>query len=96
MHTILVFTESWLKPQVSNDSRMIDSCAPPHRTDRHGRPGGGVADFYLHDFFLNMQAQGRRKNTARSCLVGTSSHNLNRFWSVVSTGPLTAVLSTST
>ena len=37
---------------VSNDSRMIDSCAPPHRTDRHGRPGGGVADFYLRDFFL--------------------------------------------
>ena len=49
-YDVLVFTESWLKPQVSNDSIMIDGCAPPHRTDRHGRPVGGVA-MYLCDFF---------------------------------------------
>ena len=49
-YDILVFTESWLKPQVSNDSIRIDSFAPLHTMDRHGRPGGGVA-MYVRDFF---------------------------------------------
>ena len=31
-YDVLVFTESWLKPQISNDSILIDSYAPPHRT----------------------------------------------------------------
>ena len=49
-YDVLVFTESWLKPQIPNDSILIDSFAPPHRTDRHDRPGGGVA-MYVRDFF---------------------------------------------
>ena len=49
-YDVLVFTESWLKPQVSNDSIPIDGFAPPHRTDRYDRPGGGVA-MYVRDFF---------------------------------------------
>ena len=48
-YDVLVFTESWLKPQIPNDSILIDSFAPPHRTDRHDRPGGGVA-MYVRDF----------------------------------------------
>ena len=49
-YDVLVFTENWLKPQVSNNSIHIDSFTPPHRTDRHDGPGVGVA-MYVCDFF---------------------------------------------
>ena len=48
-YDVLVFNESWLKQQESNDSIRIDGFAPPHRTDRHDCPGGGVA-MYARDF----------------------------------------------
>ena len=43
---VIVFTESWLKPQVSNDSIRIDSFMLSHRMDRHDRPGGGLLCTY--------------------------------------------------
>ena len=59
----------WLPCFVTDQIRL--AFAPPHRTDRHDRPSGGVA-MYIRDFFY-MQAQGRLRNTwARSCLVGSS------------------------
>ena len=41
-HDILIFTESWLKPTINDDSIHIENFLPPFRTDRWERPGGGV------------------------------------------------------
>ena len=50
-HDVLVFSESWLKPEVKNDSLGIENFLPPFRTDRCYRPGGGVV-VYVRDSFL--------------------------------------------
>ena len=42
-YDILIFTEPWLSPRISNDDICIPSFNPPYRKDRLGRPGGGVA-----------------------------------------------------
>ena len=39
---ILVFSESWLNPNTSNDTIHIEIFIPPFRTDRVDRIGGGV------------------------------------------------------
>ena len=38
-YDVLVFSESWLKPEVKNDSLGIENFLPPFRTDRYDRPG---------------------------------------------------------
>ena len=48
---VLVFSESWLKPQVKNDSLGIENFLPPFRTDRCIRPGEDVV-VYVRDSFL--------------------------------------------
>lgn len=50
-YDVLVFSESWLKPEISNDSILIENFSPPHRTDRCNRPGGGVIIFVRDSFF---------------------------------------------
>ena len=50
-YDVLVFSESWLKPEVKNDSLGIENFLPPFRTDRCDRPGGGVV-VYVRDSFL--------------------------------------------
>ena len=47
---VLVFSESWLKLEVSNDRICIGNFLPPFRTDRNNRPGGGVV-IYVRDIF---------------------------------------------
>ena len=47
---VLVFSENWLKPEVSNDKICIGNFLPPFRTDRNNRPGGGVV-IYVRDTF---------------------------------------------
>ena len=47
-YDILVFSESWLKPEVRDDSILIEFFLQPFRTDRCHRPGGGVA-VYVRD-----------------------------------------------
>ena len=47
-YDILVFSESWLKPEVRDDSILIEIFLQPFRTDRSDRPGGGVA-VYVRD-----------------------------------------------
>ena len=42
-YDILVFTETWLSPQISNDDILITNFNRPYRKDRLGRQGGGVA-----------------------------------------------------
>ena len=49
-YDVLVFSESWLKPEVSNDKICIGNFLPPFRTDRNNRPGGGVV-IYVRDTF---------------------------------------------
>ena len=41
-YDILVLSESWLKPEVSDDSIVIEKFLQPCRSDRCDRPGGGV------------------------------------------------------
>ena len=48
---ILVYSESWLKPEIKNDDISLQSFMPPYRTDRLERPGGGVV-IYVRDTFL--------------------------------------------
>lgn len=42
-YDVLVFTETWLSPQTTNDEILIPNFNPPFRNDRIGRLGGGVA-----------------------------------------------------
>ena len=41
-YDILVFTESWLKPDKPNEKLITDTFKSPFRKDRWDRPGGGV------------------------------------------------------
>ena len=41
-YDVLVFSESWLKPEITNESLHIENFSPPFRADRGDRPGGGV------------------------------------------------------
>ena len=42
-YDIVVFTESWLNPKISNDDLRIANFDPPYRNDRDNCIGGGVA-----------------------------------------------------
>lgn len=50
-YDVLVFSESWLKPEVKNDTIFLENFLPPFRNDRCDRPGGGVV-VYVRDSFL--------------------------------------------
>ena len=41
-YDIVVFTESWLKPNITDDLISLQNFLPPFRTVRNDRPGGGV------------------------------------------------------
>ena len=41
-YDIPVFSESWLNPNISNDTIHIENFMPPFRTDRYDRIGRGV------------------------------------------------------
>ena len=45
---ILVFSESWLNPNISNDTIHTENFAPPFRTDSVDRIGGDVV-IYVRD-----------------------------------------------
>lgn len=49
-YDVLVFSESWLHPQVKNDSICLENFWPPFRTDRNDRPGGGVIVYVRETF----------------------------------------------
>ena len=49
-YDIMVYSESWLKPTVTNDSVTIANFHKPFRCDRDGRLGGGVI-IYLRDSY---------------------------------------------
>ena len=53
-YDILVFSESWLKPEVREDSILIENYLQPFRTDRCDRPGGGVV-VYVRDTLICMR-----------------------------------------
>ena len=50
LYDILVFSETWLKPETLNESLLIENFRPPYRSDRRGRTGGGVI-IYVRDSF---------------------------------------------
>ena len=41
-YDIAVFTESWLKPNITDDLISQQNFLPPFRTDKKDRSGGGV------------------------------------------------------
>ena len=41
-YDVLVFSESWLKPNITDETIKIEKCKPPFRTHRVDRSGGGV------------------------------------------------------
>ena len=47
-YDIAVFTESWLKPNITDDLISLQNFLPPFRTDRNDRRGGGVV-IYARD-----------------------------------------------
>ena len=49
---ILVCSESWLKPEIKDDSILTENFLPPQRTDRLGRPGDGVVIYAKDSFSL--------------------------------------------
>ena len=49
-YDVIVFSESWLKPEVKNESLSIENFLLPFRTDRCDRPGGGGI-VYVRDTF---------------------------------------------
>ena len=51
LYDIAVFSESWLKPSITDDEIAIRNFLPPFRTDRLDRPGGGVV-IYARDTLL--------------------------------------------
>ncbi|MEW8545561.1 MAG: reverse transcriptase family protein [Candidatus Thiodiazotropha sp.] len=55
-YDILVFSETWLKPVINNDSILIENFSPPFRKDRSDRTGGGVA-IYVRDTLTCKQRQ---------------------------------------
>ena len=44
-YDIFVFSESWLKPEITDEQIYIENFKPPFRNDKTGRIGGGVAIF---------------------------------------------------
>ena len=42
-YDILVLTETWLSPQISNDDLLLENFDPLYRQNRHARVRGGVA-----------------------------------------------------
>ena len=51
-YDIHVCSESWLKPEIKDDSILIEKCLPPQRTERLGRPGDGVVIYAKDSFSL--------------------------------------------
>ncbi|MCG8092513.1 MAG: hypothetical protein JAZ17_02615 [Candidatus Thiodiazotropha endolucinida] len=51
-YDIIVFTESWLKPDIKDENITIENFMPPQRADRVDRPGGGVVIYAKDSLFL--------------------------------------------
>ena len=45
-YDVLVFYESWLKPETPDESLHIENFSPPFRADRNDRPVGGVIVYF--------------------------------------------------
>ncbi len=58
-YDILVFTETWLSPNISDDDIMISNFTKPYRADRIGRLGGGVA-IYIRDTLISKECYDLR------------------------------------
>ena len=49
-YDIRVFSESWLKAEITDNDISFENFTPPHKTDRADRQGGGVV-VYVRDMF---------------------------------------------
>ena len=48
-YDILVFTKTWLSPQISNYDLLLENFDLQYRQDCHARVGGGVAKYIVSD-----------------------------------------------
>ncbi len=53
-YDVAVFTETWLNDTIQSDSIVISNFSAPHRLDRQGRIGGGVA-IYVRDSLTSIR-----------------------------------------
>ena len=51
LYDILIFSESWLKPETSDESLLVEYFQAPFRNDRCDRPGGGVIVYVRDSLF---------------------------------------------
>lgn len=54
-YDIMIFTESWLKPNVSNTSILIENFHEPQRKDRPVKIGGGVTVYVAIHLTSNVE-----------------------------------------
>ena len=55
-YDVLVFSESWLKPETRDENITIENFLPPFRADRCDRPGGGVVVYVRDSFFCKRRS----------------------------------------
>ena len=70
-YDVMIFTESWLNPTVSNDEISIKHFHEPVRYDRTGRIGGGVV-VYRRDNISFKRRQDLEINTLEAVWVEVS------------------------
>ena len=50
-YDIVIYSESWLKPEIKDNDISIENFMPPYRTDRVDRPAGWVVVYARDTFF---------------------------------------------
>ena len=55
-YDVMIFTESWLNPSVSNETIAIENFHDPIRYDRTDRIGGGVALYIRDNIFFKRRS----------------------------------------
>ncbi len=73
-YDVLVFTETWLSREISNDELSIPNFGPPFRCDRPDRLGGGVA-IYLRDYLHGILRNDLSVNGLEALWVETCHNN---------------------
>ena len=55
-YDILIFSESWLKPEIKDDSITIENFMSSQRIDRADHPGYGVVIYVKYSFLLKCRS----------------------------------------
>ncbi len=72
-YDILIFTETWLKPDTLNAELCIPNFNPPYRCDRLVKIGGGVA-IYVRNSLLSKRRSDLDLNGIESVWIEVNTH----------------------